>query len=213
MTAALAHQLRAAGLLPRAPTLDPTWSRSGDFLFAAGHVNITVGRRMMDAYTPRDLSPLTIDFLPPADLRRLATREIGEATVLAMYENNRAAEALIADRVDDAYAWADRRAAQRPGLPSRVQHAWRRLPAAWRPERRGAGLRLRPGARAEKHPGDGQPRRNRRSSGREGRRRRATRERTGGDRIGPGRFTSSPSDSKRCAAKTTPRHATISPGR
>jgi tetratricopeptide (TPR) repeat protein len=105
MTAALAHQLELP-VYYQSAYLDPTWSRSGDFLFAAGHVNITVGRRIMDAYTPRDLSPLTIDFLPPADLRRLATREISEATVLAMYENNRAAEALIADRVDDAYAWA-----------------------------------------------------------------------------------------------------------
>jgi Tfp pilus assembly protein PilF len=105
MTAALAHQLNLR-VVYQSAYLDPTWSRSGDLLFAAGHVNITVGRRLMDVYTSRDLSPLTVDFLPPAGLRRMATREIGEMTVLAMYENNRAAEALLDGRIDDAYAWA-----------------------------------------------------------------------------------------------------------
>jgi tetratricopeptide (TPR) repeat protein len=60
----------------------------------------------MDSRTKLDLSPVTIDFLPSADLRLMATREVSEATVLAMYENNRAAEALLDGRIDDAYAWA-----------------------------------------------------------------------------------------------------------
>jgi tetratricopeptide (TPR) repeat protein len=105
MTAALAHQLDLP-VVYQSAYLDPTWSRSGDLLFASGHVNVTVGRRIMDAKGPRDLSPMTIDFLPPMDIRRMATREISEATVLAMYENNRAAEALFSDRIDDAHAWA-----------------------------------------------------------------------------------------------------------
>ena len=49
---------------------------------------------------------MTIDFLPPEDIRGLRTREIGEATIVAMYANNRAAEALADGRLDDAYAWA-----------------------------------------------------------------------------------------------------------
>src|SRR5665213_1853456 len=86
MTAALAHQLDLP-VVYQSAYLDPTWSRSGDLLFASDHVNITVGRRIMDAGGPRDLSPMTIDFLPPMDIRRMATREISEATVLTMYEN------------------------------------------------------------------------------------------------------------------------------
>ena len=105
MTAALAHQLDLP-VVYQSAYLDPTWSRSGDLLFASGHVNVTVGRRIMDARGPRDLSPMTIDFLPPTDIRRMRTREISEATVLAMYENNRAAEALFTGRIDDAHAWA-----------------------------------------------------------------------------------------------------------
>jgi tetratricopeptide (TPR) repeat protein len=105
MTAALAHQLDLP-VVYQSAYLDPTWSRSGDLLFASGHVNVTVGRRIMDARGPRDLSPMTIDFLPPTDIRRMRTREISEATVLAMYENNRAAEALFSGRIDDAHAWA-----------------------------------------------------------------------------------------------------------
>ena len=105
MTAAFAHYLDLP-VVYQSAYLDPTWSQVGDLLFASGHVNVTVGRRIMDAMTARDLSPLTIDFLPPQDLSRMQTREIGEATVLAMYSNNRAAEALAQRRVDDAYAWA-----------------------------------------------------------------------------------------------------------
>jgi len=90
----------------RAAYLDESWSRSGSLLVASGHVNITVGRRLIDAKTRRDLSPITIDFLPPEAISGLRSREIGEATIVAMYANNRAAEALAAGRLDDAYAWS-----------------------------------------------------------------------------------------------------------
>ncbi len=84
MTAAFAKELK----LPvhyQSAFLEETLSRSGDLLFASGHVNISVGRRIMDAGTTRDLSPLTIDFLPPEDIRRMRTRDIEEATVVAMF--------------------------------------------------------------------------------------------------------------------------------
>ncbi len=40
MTAALAHQLDLP-VVYQSAYLDPTWSRSGDLLFASGHVNVT----------------------------------------------------------------------------------------------------------------------------------------------------------------------------
>ncbi|HVO88652.1 MAG TPA: tetratricopeptide repeat protein, partial [Casimicrobiaceae bacterium] len=49
---------------------------------------------------------MTVDFLPPSDLRGLRTRVIEEKTIVAMYMNNRAVESLAVDRIDDAYWWA-----------------------------------------------------------------------------------------------------------
>jgi tetratricopeptide (TPR) repeat protein len=90
----------------RSAYLDESWSRSGNLLVASGHVNITIGRRLIDAKTQRDLSPITIDFLPPEAISGMRSREIEEATIVAMYANNRAAEALADGRLDDAYAWS-----------------------------------------------------------------------------------------------------------
>ena len=67
--------------------------------------NITLGQRSLDGGTSRDLKSTTIDFLPPEETRGMRTRGIDEETVVAMYANNRAAEALIGGRLDDAYAW------------------------------------------------------------------------------------------------------------
>ena len=104
MTAALAKELRLPVYFQSA-ILDETWSRTGSLLFASGHVNITLGHRSLDGGTSRDLKSTTIDFLPPEETRGMRTRGIDEETVVAMYANNRAAEALIGGRIDDAYAW------------------------------------------------------------------------------------------------------------
>jgi tetratricopeptide (TPR) repeat protein len=105
MVAAFAKELH----LPvsyRSAYLEESWSRTGNLLISSGHINITVGRRILDAKTYRDLSPITIDFLPPEEISGLRTRDIDEARVVAMYANNRAAETLADGRLDDAYAWA-----------------------------------------------------------------------------------------------------------
>jgi Tfp pilus assembly protein PilF len=86
--------------------VDDTWDRSGSLVLASGHVNVTLGRRLIDDRRGGDTAELTIDFLPPEDLRGLQTRRIGEQTVLAMYMNNRAAESLLRGAVADAYWWA-----------------------------------------------------------------------------------------------------------
>jgi Flp pilus assembly protein TadD len=81
------------------------WSRSGDFLLGSGHVNISVGTRETVGGTTVG-RPLTVDFLPPEDVRGLPSREIPEQMVVAMYMNNKAVEALFNGQVDDAYGWA-----------------------------------------------------------------------------------------------------------
>jgi len=115
MTAAFAKEL-GVPVSYRAASLDETWSRAGDLLIASGHVNVMLTRRLLDAKTARDRIPLTIDFLPAEDLRGLRTREIGEATIVAMYANNRAAEAIADGRLDDAYAWAAESVRRDPGF-------------------------------------------------------------------------------------------------
>jgi len=82
------------------------WSRVGDLYLRNGHVNLMLGNdlRLRDSafYEPE----FVIDFLPPQEIRGLRTRRIGERTVIAMFMNNRAAEALVDGRIDDAYWWA-----------------------------------------------------------------------------------------------------------
>lgn len=115
MTAAFAKELKLA-VYYQSAVVGESWSRSGNLLLANGHVNITLAQRLMDSSATRDLRRTTIDFLPPEDLRGLRTREIEEATVIAMYANNRGAEALSAGRLDDAYAWGREAVRVDPGF-------------------------------------------------------------------------------------------------
>jgi tetratricopeptide (TPR) repeat protein len=105
MTAAFAKEL---GLKVRYQSayLEESWSRKGNLLLKSGHVNVTLGGRLVDRGAGRYPYGLTIDFLPPEELRGLKTREIPESIVVGMFMNNRAVEALIGGHLDDAYAWA-----------------------------------------------------------------------------------------------------------
>lgn len=107
MTAALA---KAKGMPVRYQSVlvEPTWTRNGDVVLASGHINIGLGRRSARA-SADGLDELVVDFLPPEDLRGARTRTLDEATVVAMYLNNRAAELLVAGDVDLAY-WHAREA-------------------------------------------------------------------------------------------------------
>ncbi len=113
MTAAFAKEL---GLKVRYQSayLEETWSRSGNLLVRSGHVNVTLDRRLIDAGAMGSASSLTIDFLPAESLRGLRVRDIQEETVVAMYMNNKAVEALVEGRSDDAYAWAREAILQNP---------------------------------------------------------------------------------------------------
>jgi tetratricopeptide (TPR) repeat protein len=105
MTAAFAREF---GLQVRYQSayLEESWSRKGNLLLKSGHVNITLGKRLADHGLSTFPSTLTIDFLPPEELRNLKTIEIPESLVVAMFMNNRSVEALVRGRLDDAYAWA-----------------------------------------------------------------------------------------------------------
>ncbi len=97
--------------------IDPTWSREGDLYFASSHVNLSLAKRPTDARVGFDASHLlTIDFLPPQDVRGHRTRDVSEPMIVAMYMNNRAAESLARGRLDDAYWWAREAITQAPGF-------------------------------------------------------------------------------------------------
>lgn len=114
MTAAFAREM-GVGVRFQNVYVDENWSRQGDLYFSVGHVNLTLGKRPPKLGTRLDDGEqLTVDFLPPPDLRGSRWRVIEEKTVLAMYMNNRAAEALSAGRADDAYWFAREAIAQDP---------------------------------------------------------------------------------------------------
>jgi len=105
MTAALAKELDLQVEFNSAYTDEP-WSRNGALLLRSGHINITIGRRLFDRPRGQDARSWTVDFLPPGELEGLKVRPLDEATVVAMFMNNRAAEALARDATDEAYWWA-----------------------------------------------------------------------------------------------------------
>jgi len=109
MTAALAREL-GMQVHYQSVFVDETWSRSGGLYFSIGHVNLTVGKRYHDVKTRIDDNiAITIDFNPPIENKSYHTWAIREETVVAMYMNNRSAEALARGQVDDAY-WLAREA-------------------------------------------------------------------------------------------------------
>lgn len=106
MTAAFAREL---GLQVRYQNVhtDTNWGRRGDLYFAIGHINLSLGRSLMQTRGAGDSTDwLTVDFLPQSDLRGQRYDVIEEPTLIAMYMNNKAAEALSQGQVDDAYWWA-----------------------------------------------------------------------------------------------------------
>jgi len=113
MTAAFAKEMGLTVTYNHIYTED-AWSRTGDIYLSIGHVNLTLGLRSSDGYRGGD--KLTIDFLPPGDIRGLRSRPISEQTIIAMYMNNRAVESLAVGRQSDAYWWAREAIVQDPSL-------------------------------------------------------------------------------------------------
>lgn len=88
--------------------LDETWTRSNGLFFVTGHVNITLGRPVNPngSTTFHEAEMVTVDFVPIEETRRQRATAIDEQTLLAMYANNRAAESLASNELNDAYWWA-----------------------------------------------------------------------------------------------------------
>lgn len=104
MTAAFAQALDLNVGFQRVDS-ESSWSLNGDYMAYSGHVNLVLGGGATRTAGSRWDMRMVIDFLPPEDLMGHRVTPIAQATVLAMYANNRAAEALTAGRLDDAAAW------------------------------------------------------------------------------------------------------------
>lgn len=116
MTAAFARQMGLHVNFQQV-LVDQQWSREGALYFASTHVNLRLTRRLE---TPGAIvfgeHSLIVDFLPPKDANTLPVLPLDEATIVAMYMNNRAAEELARDRLDEAYWWARAAIEQAPSF-------------------------------------------------------------------------------------------------
>ncbi|WP_460456892.1 hypothetical protein [Arenimonas alkanexedens] len=116
MTSAFAKQL---GLQVQYQSVysEQSVSRSDGIVYLSNHINLTLrpsapeGRMVTLAN-----EPLTVDFIPPTGQGRQRARVVREDTIVAMYLNNKAAEAVRVRRFDDAYWWARAAARQDPGF-------------------------------------------------------------------------------------------------
>ena len=116
MTAALAQEL---GMPVRFKSLvvDETWARSGNLYFSVGHINLTLGNKNTNILRKFDGNgQITIDFIPPGEVRGEHAHDLAKETVIAMYMNNRAAEALARGNVNDAYWWSREAITQAPNF-------------------------------------------------------------------------------------------------
>jgi tetratricopeptide (TPR) repeat protein len=117
MTAAFAKELGLEVYYQNVVAVE-SWRRSGSLYLASSHVNLSLdkpkslGLRAIEAAE----QPLTIDFLPPADMAGYRKIQLEENAIVAMYLNNRAVETLVLDKVDDAYWWARAAVAKNPAF-------------------------------------------------------------------------------------------------
>lgn len=114
MTAAFAKELGMPVRFQSAEVAD-SWSRTAGIYLSSAHINISLGQHASDVlrgYDPERV--LVVDFIPREEAASLRTRELDEEDVVALYLNNRAAEALIQGRIIDAYWWARAAVAARP---------------------------------------------------------------------------------------------------
>lgn len=83
------------------------FTRHSDLTLDSGHVNVVLSR-LPSSFMREQLmvDELTIDFVTPEALRGMNVRILSEATVLAMFMNNRAVETMTEGRLDAAYVWA-----------------------------------------------------------------------------------------------------------
>lgn len=116
MTAALAEEMDIPVVFQNVLAED-SWTRSGRLYFNSAHVNILLGKPIHVGLEYDHAQYALIDFIPPREgYRPEAARAIDKKTVVAMFMNNRAAEALAQQDLNNAYWWARKAIAMDPGM-------------------------------------------------------------------------------------------------
>jgi Flp pilus assembly protein TadD len=106
MTAAFAKEL-GMRVQYQNVMLEESWSRSGGLYVLSTHVNLVLGARLPNLpYATATERALVVDFLPDPRADQRNTQPLDEEEIVMMFENNRAAEALVQGKLDDAYWWA-----------------------------------------------------------------------------------------------------------
>jgi Tfp pilus assembly protein PilF len=106
MTAAFAKEL-GMRVQYQNVMLDESWSRSGGLYLLSTHVNLVLGFRIPNQpYATDPERALVVDFLPDPRADKRYTQPLEEEEIVMMYQNNRAAEAMVQGKLDDAYWWA-----------------------------------------------------------------------------------------------------------
>lgn len=106
MTAAIARSLDVPVRI-RSVYVDEVWTRSKDLSFVTGHVNLTLSPRLRDGnWVSTEPDVWRVDFVPETRAYNRRAVDLSDSTVVAMFMNNRAAEALNRDQLDEAYWWA-----------------------------------------------------------------------------------------------------------
>ena len=114
MTAAFAREL-GMSVRFREVQVEDTWSRDRALYFVSSHVNLSLAPGGPRSADDTD-GMLTVDFvkLPPNAAERV--RHLDEASIVARYMNNRAAEELAQGRHAEAYWWARGALLAKPSL-------------------------------------------------------------------------------------------------
>lgn len=105
MTAAFAKQMGLTTTYQKV-FIEEELSRAGELYFSSEHVNIVLGSKRLTLYKDNTgPETMVVDFLQRGEAANLRSIEIDENTIIAMFMNNRAAEAMVRKDYNQAYWW------------------------------------------------------------------------------------------------------------
>ncbi|MGB6135592.1 MAG: tetratricopeptide repeat protein [Shewanella sp.] len=84
--------------------VEPIWDRRGGFFLVNGHVNLNLMPPEDSKTVLLRGSKMLVDFLPERSVRAYQSKRVNKRQLSAMYFNNIAAEALVKNDYDQAYA-------------------------------------------------------------------------------------------------------------
>ncbi|QSX40210.1 tetratricopeptide repeat protein [Shewanella cyperi] len=84
--------------------VEPVWDQQGEFYLLNGHVNLRLLPPELKNVAYFRPDAIQVDFLPERAMRGYAKNKLNRQTLLAMFYNNLAAEALVQRQQDRAYA-------------------------------------------------------------------------------------------------------------